>query len=93
MSSKIVLLSSLLALTVAAPTNNIAKASKTEVRGGTSYFKRDSSATVTGAAAVTYINNYDGIGAGSEVYNYYSGDGSTGNGWPSKSHWVSFADM
>lgn len=56
-------------------------------------FARDSKAVVTGAAAVPTINNNDGIGAGSNKYKYYSGDGSTGAGWPAKSQWVSFVDM
>lgn len=54
---------------------------------------RDSSATVTGSAAVTSINNNDGIGAGSNSYTNYGGDGSAGAGWPSISDWVSFEDM
>lgn len=38
-------------------------------------------------------NNQDGIGAGKDVYRIYYGNGSTGNGWPDKSKWVSFENM
>ena len=46
-----------------------------------------------GNVAVTSINNNDGIGAGSDTYKQYNGDGTTGAGWPAKSKWVSFVDM
>lgn len=48
---------------------------------------------VTGGAAVTTINNQDGIGAGSDSYTMYWGDGSLQAGWPTKEQWVSFEDM
>ena len=48
---------------------------------------------MTGGAAVGSINNNDGIGAGSDTYRTYSGDGSQGAGWPTKASWVSFVDM
>ncbi|OAA70056.1 hypothetical protein LEL_09872 [Akanthomyces lecanii RCEF 1005] len=38
-------------------------------------------------------NNKDGSGAGKDEYRMYYGNGSTGNGWPDKSKWVSFEDM
>jgi hypothetical protein len=45
--------------------------------------------TVTNSAlAVTSINNSDGIGAGSDSYNFYQGDGSTGAGWPDQTQWL-----
>ena len=56
----------------------------------TKIVERNSNAVVTGAAKVPSINNQDGVGAGSTSYKYYSGDGSTGAGWPSKSQWASF---
>jgi hypothetical protein len=46
-----------------------------------------------GNVAVWNINDYDGIGAGSDSYTMYWGDGSTGAGWPPRSRWVSFIDM
>ena len=46
-----------------------------------------------GALQVKSINNNDGIGAGSDKYVFYKGDGTIGAGWPSKSKWVSFVDM
>lgn len=56
--------------------------------------KRSTGEVVTGGAAVTSINNNDGIGAGSDTYvETYEGDGSTSDGWPAKSEWVSFVDM
>ena len=53
----------------------------------------DSSATVNPPAAVGSINNDDGIGAGSNTYTFYQGDGTPSSGWPSQSQWVSFVDM
>ena len=38
-------------------------------------------------------NTKDGIGSGTDQYVYYKGDGSTGQGWPDKSRWVSFENM
>ena len=48
---------------------------------------------VTGGAAVTSINNHDGIGAGQDVYRTWSGPGTSQAGWPRKDQWVSFEDM
>lgn len=45
------------------------------------------------ALQVTAVNADDGVGAGSDVYNYYQGDGTTGSGWPDVSAWASFSDM
>jgi len=45
------------------------------------------------ADAVWTINDEDGIGAGSDSYTMYSGDGSAGAGWPTRSQWVSFTEM
>lgn len=38
-------------------------------------------------------NIKDGSGGGKDEYRMYNGNGSTGNGWPDKSQWVSFEDM
>jgi len=54
---------------------------------------RATGGVVTGGAAVTSINNQDGIGAGTDQYTLYLGDGSQGAGWPTKESWVSFEDM
>ena len=35
----------------------------------------------------------DGIGAGSDSYTTYSGDGSISASWPVTAQWVSFEDM
>jgi hypothetical protein len=43
--------------------------------------------TVTTGQAVTAVNPDDGVGAGTDVYNMYSGDGSAGAGWPDVSSW------
>lgn len=59
------------------------KTLKTRAKGG----------VVTGGAQVTTINDNDGIGAGSDSYTMYWGDGSLGAGWPTKEQWVSFEDM
>jgi hypothetical protein len=56
--------------------------------------KCDPNAVVTNEAdAVFIINDNDGIGAGSNHYQLYKGDGSKGAGWPTRSAWVSFSDM
>lgn len=38
-------------------------------------------------------NIHDGIGAGTDLYKMYTGDGSATTGWPTKDQWVSFEDM
>ena len=43
--------------------------------------------------AVKAIHNEDGLGSGSDSYTQYSGDGTFRDGWPARSHWVSFVDM
>ena len=43
--------------------------------------------------AVSDINNNDGIGPGTDNYRLYTGDGTTGAGWPDKGNWVSYVDM
>lgn len=48
---------------------------------------------VTNGAAVKTVNDNDGVGAGTDTYKQYNGDGSTAAGWPSQSQWVSFEDM
>ncbi|KAI9838132.1 MAG: hypothetical protein M1819_006288 [Sarea resinae] len=42
------------------------------------------------ALEVSSIDNDDGVGAGTDSYTFWSGNGST---WPDKSQWVSFDDM
>lgn len=54
---------------------------------------RATGGVVTGGAAVTSINNQDGIGSGSDTYKLYKGDGSLEAGWPTKEQWVSFENM
>ncbi|KAL1969792.1 hypothetical protein VTN77DRAFT_7301 [Rasamsonia byssochlamydoides] len=55
---------------------------------------RTAGETVTnGNLAVYTVNDYDGIGAGTDSYTFYQGDGSTADGWPDQSEWVSFIDM
>ncbi|MCJ1443666.1 MAG: hypothetical protein MMC23_004166 [Stictis urceolatum] len=80
MLSKTLFLGAALAtLATAAPTTRMAKRTQGQV--------------VTGSAAVTTINDEDGVGAGSNTYNFYQGDGSTGAGWPDQSQWASFNEM
>jgi hypothetical protein len=43
--------------------------------------------------AVWTINDYDGIGDGIDQYIMYWGDGSAGDGWPTRDQWVSFDNM
>lgn len=49
--------------------------------------------SVEGSVAVSAINDADGAGAGTDVYKFYEGDGTTGAGWPDTTAWVSFSDM
>jgi hypothetical protein len=65
--------------TTVAPTHTL----KARAKGG----------VVSGGAAVTTINDHDGIGAGPDKYTMYWGDGSQQAGWPTKEQWVSFEDM
>lgn len=76
-----------LALTTALPTISISKAPNRVLQ------ERAPGISVTAPAAVTSINDNDGIGGGSNTMTAYSGDGSSAAGWPSISQWVSFADM
>jgi hypothetical protein len=55
--------------------------------------KRATGEVVTIPVAVSAVVNNDGIGAGTDKYVQYSGDGSTGDGWPDISQWASFTDM
>ncbi|KAH7053395.1 hypothetical protein B0J12DRAFT_55214 [Macrophomina phaseolina] len=55
--------------------------------------RRATGGVVTSGAAVSTINNQDGIGGGSDTYRLYTGDGSLEAGWPTKEQWVSFEDM
>lgn len=59
---------------------------------GAAYATTGETVTVS-SLQVTAVNANDGIGAGTDLYTYYSGDGSTGAGWPAQSEWVSFSDM
>jgi hypothetical protein len=38
----------------------------------------------SGNIAVYTVNDYDGVGGGTDSYTFYSGDGSTADGWPAK---------
>lgn len=49
--------------------------------------------SVSGSVAVSTINDADGVGAGTDAYKFYEGDGTTGAGWPDTTAWVSFGDM
>lgn len=42
---------------------------------------------VSNGNAVYSVNDYDGIGSGTDTYKFYSGDGSTAAGWPAKGQW------
>lgn len=55
---------------------------------------RVSGETVTnGLARFDNSNILDGVGDGVDQYTTYLGDGSTGQGWPDQSRWVSFENM
>jgi hypothetical protein len=59
---------------------------------GAAYATTGETVTVS-SLQVTAVNADDGVGAGADLYTYYTGDGSTGAGWPAQSNWVSFSDM
>lgn len=48
---------------------------------------------MTGANYIAAVKNSDGVGALPDRYVFYQGSGSTADGWPSMSSWVSFSDM
>lgn len=49
--------------------------------------------SVTGANAVTVVNNNDGGVSRGDTYTFYQGDSSQAAGWPSVSQWTSFSTM
>lgn len=57
--------------------------------------RRERGEKVNNPSLATYnqANTKDGNGSGSDSYTYYKGDGSTNQGWPDKSRWVSFENM
>lgn len=63
--------------------------------GYSSLQRRATGETVTIAADANWdsSNIYDGVGNGVDQYTLYLGDGSTSQGWPDKSSWVSFDNM
>lgn len=55
---------------------------------------RSTNAVVTvSALAVSSVNDSVGKSSGSNTYKKYTGDGSTADGWPAKSDWLSFDAM
>ncbi|KAK5989646.1 hypothetical protein PT974_07901 [Cladobotryum mycophilum] len=57
--------------------------------------RRSTNERVSNGAIARFDNTniQDGTGSGSDSYTMYWGDGSTGQGWPSKDRWVSFENM
>lgn len=53
---------------------------------GAAYAQTGETVTVS-ELAVTTVNGSDGIGAGSNTYTFYSGDGSVAAGWPALDDW------
>ncbi|PWY74217.1 hypothetical protein BO83DRAFT_408078 [Aspergillus eucalypticola CBS 122712] len=65
-----------------------------EVEEGEQLASRSTNAVVSvSALAVTSINDSVGKSSGSNSYTMYTGDGSTADGWPAKSDWLSFDAM
>ncbi|PYH71854.1 uncharacterized protein BO88DRAFT_442343 [Aspergillus vadensis CBS 113365] len=65
-----------------------------EVEAGEQLASRSTNAVVTvSALAVTSVNDSVGKSSGSNSYTKYTGDGSTADGWPAKSDWLSFDAM
>ena len=59
----------------------------------TTITKRTTGEVVDNDLAVTTINDDDGVGAGTTTYTYYTGDGSTTDGWPAVDDWASFSNL
>lgn len=57
--------------------------------------RRDTGEWVNNANIATWNSNViqDGVGDGVDSYTMYWGSGSTADGWPDKSRWVSFENM
>ncbi|GKZ87356.1 hypothetical protein AnigIFM59636_003775 [Aspergillus niger] len=65
-----------------------------EVEAGEHLASRSTNAVVTvSALAVSSVNDSVGKSSGSNSYKKYTGDGSTADGWPAKSDWLSFDAM
>ncbi|RAK93394.1 hypothetical protein BO79DRAFT_234440 [Aspergillus costaricaensis CBS 115574] len=65
-----------------------------EVEEGEQLASRSTNAVVSvSALAVTSVNDSVGKSSGSNSYTKYTGDGSTADGWPAKSDWLSFDAM
>ncbi|GKZ24994.1 hypothetical protein AbraIFM66951_000461 [Aspergillus brasiliensis] len=65
-----------------------------EVEEGEQLASRSTNAVVSvSALAVSSINDTTGKSSGSNSYKKYTGDGSTADGWPAKSDWLSFDAM
>uniref|UniRef100_A0A093VS14 Uncharacterized protein n=1 Tax=Talaromyces marneffei PM1 TaxID=1077442 RepID=A0A093VS14_TALMA len=59
---------------------------------GAAYAATGETVTAT-SLVVPSINDKDGIGAGTDSYTFYQGDGTAADGWPSIDDWVSFREM
>lgn len=91
---QILISSTIAAIAAAAP---VAEANDIEIRSGPNNQPNKTlignllavatTETVNGPVAVHSINNQDGVGAGKDQYIMYTGDGSTGAGWPPMSSW------
>lgn len=57
--------------------------------------RRATGEKVSNGAVARFDNNNikDGVGSGTDTYTLHLGSGSTSDGWPDKSKWVSFEDM
>lgn len=63
-----------------------------DARSTVDVLARATGETVTNPNLAVYtVNDYDGIGAGTDSYTFYSGDGSTADGWPDQSQWFVMA--
>ncbi|PYH97276.1 hypothetical protein BO71DRAFT_448025 [Aspergillus ellipticus CBS 707.79] len=61
---------------------------------GVALGSRATNAVVTNSAvAVKTINDSTGKSSGTDSYTMYTGDGSTQDGWPAKSDWLSFDEL
>ncbi|TVY71427.1 hypothetical protein LSUE1_G006464 [Lachnellula suecica] len=93
LSKQIIALSGLIAVTIASPfTHNVAPNNMPTVLVSNPSSQKVTSTTAftNGAGNNNNQNTTDGIGAGKDVYNCYSGSFQD---FPAKSKWISFTDM
>ncbi|KAK5121806.1 hypothetical protein LTR85_004681 [Meristemomyces frigidus] len=68
-------------------------AAETSAPAASTTFATSAASSSTSAAAPASTTSAGGTNAGSDSYTMYTGDGTTGAGWPAQSAWVDFDSM